>query len=220
MSRQGGVDRFRLAAALLVVAIHTSPLTSFSGTADFFLTRVIARVAVPFFFLVTGYFVLPRLARHPEALCKTWRKTALLYAGATALYLPLMIYKGDLSRPNVLWQEMRDVVFNGTFYHLWYLPALLLGLPLAAWLLRRLGERRALAAAGVLYLIGVLGDSWYGLTCLIPGGRAVYDLLFFWGDYTRNGLFFTPLFLLLGHALAVRPRLAPRRAAAGRSGEG
>lgn len=215
MSRQGGVDRFRLAAALLVVAIHTSPLTSFSGTADFFLTRVIARVAVPFFFLVTGYFVLPRLARHPEALCKTWRKTALLYAGATALYLPLMIYKGDLSRPNVLWQEMRDVVFNGTFYHLWYLPALLLGLPLAAWLLRRLGERRALAAAGVLYLIGVLGDSWYGLTCLIPGGRAVYDLLFFWGDYTRNGLFFTPLFLLLGHALAVRPRLAPRRAAAG-----
>lgn len=45
----GGLDRFRLAAALLVVAIHTSPLTCLSPKADFLLTRVLARVAVPFF---------------------------------------------------------------------------------------------------------------------------------------------------------------------------
>ena len=40
-----GLDRFRLAAALLVAAIHTSPLLSLNGTADFLLTRVAARVA-------------------------------------------------------------------------------------------------------------------------------------------------------------------------------
>ena len=49
------LDRFRLIAALLVIAIHTSPLASFSGEADFFLTRVLARIAVPFFLMVTGF---------------------------------------------------------------------------------------------------------------------------------------------------------------------
>ena len=44
----GGLDAFRLVAAFLVIAIHTSPLTCFSANADFFLTRVLARVAVPF----------------------------------------------------------------------------------------------------------------------------------------------------------------------------
>lgn len=42
------VDRFRVAAALLVVCIHTAPLASFSAAADFALKRL-ARLAVPFF---------------------------------------------------------------------------------------------------------------------------------------------------------------------------
>lgn len=54
----GWTDHFRLIAALLVIAIHTSPLSSLSGDADFFFTRVLARVAVPFFFMVTGQFIL------------------------------------------------------------------------------------------------------------------------------------------------------------------
>lgn len=45
-----GIDYFRFIAALLIIAIHTSPLGSFSETGDFMLTRIIARVAVPFFF--------------------------------------------------------------------------------------------------------------------------------------------------------------------------
>ena len=54
----GGLDLFRIFAALMVIAIHTSPLASFHDSADFFLTRILARIAVPFFFMVTG-FILP-----------------------------------------------------------------------------------------------------------------------------------------------------------------
>ena len=46
-----GIDRFRLIAAYLIVAIHTSPLTSVSAEGDFILTRIIARIGVPFFFM-------------------------------------------------------------------------------------------------------------------------------------------------------------------------
>lgn len=45
----GGLDAFRIIAALLVVAIHISPLEIISSDADFLLTRVIARLAVSFF---------------------------------------------------------------------------------------------------------------------------------------------------------------------------
>lgn len=54
----GGLDAFKFLAALLVVAIHTSPLSSFSLSADFLFTRVFARIAVPFFLMVTGSFLL------------------------------------------------------------------------------------------------------------------------------------------------------------------
>ena len=50
--RYGGLDAFKVIAALLVVAIHTSPLTTYSPDGDFLLTRSLARVAVPFFFMV------------------------------------------------------------------------------------------------------------------------------------------------------------------------
>ena len=55
-----GIDVFRLAAALLIIAIHTSPLADLSGMGDFVLTRVIARVAVPFFFVTSGFFLISR----------------------------------------------------------------------------------------------------------------------------------------------------------------
>lgn len=50
------VDYFRMIAAVLVVAIHISPLEEYSRFADFLLTRVAARIAVPFFLMTTGFF--------------------------------------------------------------------------------------------------------------------------------------------------------------------
>ncbi len=44
-----GLDYFRIIVALLIIAIHTSPLLSYSKMADFVLTSIIARIAVPFF---------------------------------------------------------------------------------------------------------------------------------------------------------------------------
>ena len=52
--RRPALDRFRLAAAVLVAAIHTSPLTTYTALGDFYLTRVLGRVAVPFFLMVSG----------------------------------------------------------------------------------------------------------------------------------------------------------------------
>ena len=189
--RRPALDRFRLAAAVLVAAIHTSPLTTYTALGDFYLTRVLGRVAVPFFLMVSGYFLDQKGWRTVRAF---WKKTAVLYGVCVLLYLPLNLYAGQLDG-----DFFRRLVTDGTFYHLWYFPGLLLGVPIA-WRLRRLGLRIALPAAGVLYLMGLGGDSYYGLIARVPWLKTAYDAFFQVFSYTRNGLFYVPLFLLLGAA--------------------
>ena len=62
----------------------------------------------------------------------------------------------------------RMLVFDGSFYHLWYFPACMLGLLLVCLLRRLLSVRGAAVAAVVLYFIGLSGDSYYGLISYIP----------------------------------------------------
>ena len=187
------LDLFRLAAVLLVVMNHTSPLADVSATADFWLTRVLARVAVPFFLMTTGYF----LSRdHWAGAGRQVKKLCLLYGACVLLYLPVNLYAGSFTGPA---DALRKLLVDGTFYHLWYFPATILGVVIARWL-SRLGLRVALPAAALLYLVGLGGDSYYGLVSQIPPLRAFYDGVFTLCGYTRNGLFFAPLFLLLGAA--------------------
>lgn len=195
------LDVCRLAAALLVITIHTAPLSDVNAEADFFLTRVLARVAVPYFFMLTGYFLEKGQWRR---VGRTLGKTALLYVLSVLLYLPLNLYAGAFS-PFAPGQLLKELLVDGTFYHLWYLPAVLLGVPVA-WGLRRLGWKGGLAAAGALYLLGLMGDSYYGFAARVPFLKAFYEGLFTVSSYTRNGLFFAPLFLLLG-ALCTRVHL-------------
>lgn len=202
------LDNFRLMAALLVTAVHTSPLAPWSEAADFWLTRVLARVAVPFFLMVSGYF-LQKGGWEKERTGRFLKKTGLLYLGSVLLYLPLNLYAGLPS----LGEGVRKLLFEGTFYHLWYLPAAMLGCVIA-WRLSRMGLRAALPAAAALYLIGLGGDSYYGIVSALPPLKAAYEAIFLVLGYTRNGLFMAPLFLLLGAASA-RIRIPERAAAAG-----
>ena len=121
------------------------------------------------------------------------RRTLALYSVAVLLYLPLNWYAGDLAPLPFL----REFLFEGTFYHLWYFPAVILGLGVVH-LLQKMGKVPAFCIAVALYLIGLAGDSYYGFAQGIPFLKSFYAVVFAWFGYTRNGLFFAPLFLLLG----------------------
>ncbi|MFW7419821.1 acyltransferase family protein [Vagococcus fluvialis] len=62
-NRQLGIDFFRIVAAGMVVAIHTFPFSSISPKLDELITLTLFRVAVPFFFMTTGYFLIGPLAK-------------------------------------------------------------------------------------------------------------------------------------------------------------
>lgn len=211
----GGLDRFRMAAALLVITIHTSPLAGINESVDFFLTRILARTAVPFFFMVTGQFVVSRFldpaAGDAAALKKFLAKSASLYLFCILLYLPIGIYAGhyqSLTPGTVL----RMLFFDGSFYHLWYFPACILGVLLVFLMSRFMGLGAITAVSSLLYLIGLAGDSYYGLAAKIPALEKAYDFMFGIASYTRNGIFLAPIFLVLGARAGLKAAEAKKRA--------
>ena len=197
-----GIDCFRMIAALLIVAIHTSPLLSFNETADFILTRIIGRVAVPFFFMTSGFFLISRYSCNNEKLKTFIKKTAVIYGIAIVIYIPINIYKGYFSMDNLLPNIIKDIIFDGTFYHLWYLPASIIGAALAWYMVRRLGYSKALIISALLYIVGLFGDSYFGIAEQIEVLKQFYSLIFQVSDYTRNGIFFAPIFFVLGGMIA------------------
>lgn len=211
---QTAIDPFRMAAAFLIIAIHTAPLSSFSETADFLFSYCFGRIAVPFFLMTTGYFMLGTFLAEPKPplrkLLKSMRKTALLYLAAALLYLPVNIYSGKLPALKDLFKVL---VFDGTFYHLWYLPASLLGMLVVFSLAKICRPRAVFLICAFLYLIGLMGDSWYGLIAGVSPISSFYDGLFQISSYTRNGIFYAPIFLFLGAQIS-RTRVSRRSDAA------
>ena len=114
----GGLDWFRVAAAALVVAIHISPLMGINETADYFLTRILARTAVPFFLMVTGHFVVANIWQNEKSarqyLAKHIQKMLLLYVVSVVMYLPIGIYAGLYK--DLKWTDwLKNLLVDGTF---------------------------------------------------------------------------------------------------------
>lgn len=200
----GGLDWGRMIAALLVVAIHTSPLTTYSAEADWFFTRVLARTAVPLFLLISGFFLLPDylFADKPKKqaqkrMQKFFLKNSKFYLAAVLLYLPLGFYAG-LYQHGSLTDWLRLLLVDGSFYHLWYFPAVLTAVALLCFLRRWLSPKQLTGLVLLLYGVGLLGDSYYGLAQQFGPLAVFYEKLFQVCSYTRNGFFLTPVFLLMG----------------------
>ena len=206
-SAYGGLDRFRIIAAILIVGIHTYPLLLFGEGINFMFVHVFARIAVPFFLMVTGYFLLPRYlvanGSDTRPLTNFVRKTGLLYLSATLMYLPISIYAGHFSVDNLPATIVRMLIFDGTFYHLWYLPASILGVVLVYVLGRKYSFPTIFCIAVGLYFIGLLGDSYHGLVAGIPLIGSAFEAGFSLSSYTRNGLLYAPVFLTLGAGIAM-----------------
>lgn len=198
-----GIDYFRLIAALMVIGIHIGPLSVWSKGVDYLLTYCLGRIAVPFFLMTTGYFVLAPYVlsgfQKKRSVYRYFAKSIALYLAATLFYVPIALYSGNI--PHSISEFFKGILFDGTFYHLWYFPAAIMGCVLLILLVRR-SIRIAVSFSIAAYFVGIFGDSYYGLIEKIPLLRWIYDGIFSISSYTRNGIFFAPIFILLGMLFA------------------
>jgi len=65
-------------------------------------------------------------------------------------------------------------------------------------MIRFLSLQKSFIFSAFLYLVGMGGDSYYQVFGHLHGISNFYKVGFILFDYTRNGLFFTPIFFILG----------------------
>lgn len=134
MKRQyASIDIARYVSALLVVCIHTFPFLEISETFNTYFIHTVCRLAVPFFFTTSGFFFFRNYDSENEDLNETRLKKALIrlfriYLIWTIIYLPYTIFDYTHTGFHIkyLFTYVRDFFLNGSYYHLWFLPALML----------------------------------------------------------------------------------------------
>ncbi|BBR41538.1 hypothetical protein WP3W19E03_40630 [Aeromonas veronii] len=212
--RISSIECGRVLAILAVMTIHVSPFANpfnpalWGGESWLWLSGTInqlCRFAVPLFFLCAGYFLQPKLTREAP-LTVAWRycrPLLLLWLVWSLVYLlvpfnPLdAVQQGYLASLRGQWQFQLADPLNGWLVggmiHLWFLPALIMAVTLLA-LCYRLGKPTLALWLGLgLYLLALLGGSYAK-----PLLGAEWLLL------TRNGPFFSLLFVALGALLRQR----------------
>lgn len=208
MSRIRSIDTMRVIAIVAVIAIHTNAFTAppaQMGVALDVATVInqLARFAVPFFFIMSGYFWAQKVTQ-PHAVVKPTRdmvkRALLIFIVWSLVYLVetrlvesfangpsgaldqiLLNVKKALSNPI-------NTGLQGTKAHLWFLPSLIMSVIISALLIRLHCERLLMVLAVVFYLVALAGTP-YSDTPL--GFRIHFNF--------RNGPFISLLFFVTGY---------------------
>lgn len=201
------IDVAKYVAAMLVVAIHTFPFVDFSPAFNLFFISTIGRLAVPFFFVCSSFFLFRKINRvhlrsiqAREILKKWFIRIGVLYLIWTVIYLPYTIWnyaEAGFSVSGLLgW--IRDFFLNGSYYHLWFLPALMLGMVIVWWLYTHKGLIFTMEISVVLYLIGYLINIFAPLWESLPYVSIVYGFFVKMLVTARDGFFFAPIYIVIG----------------------
>lgn len=130
--KYNSIDLFKLIMAFSVIAIHTNPLVKCSNTVGLAIYDSFVRIAVPFFFLSSG-FLLANGLNYDDRECdlrklkKYLFKIIKMYVVWMFIYTPISVMNSinlNISFKRAFLYYLRGVFFTGEQYnswHLWYL---------------------------------------------------------------------------------------------------
>lgn len=197
------IDLMKYLAALMVIGVHTKLFMPFSDTLNFAFANVLARIAVPFFLITSAYF-LKRGTDHKKNYLRTYLLTLLKgYLLWSTLYLPIGLnwISDHYDLPFYLYPIALVVglFYVGTYYHLWYIPALIIAVLTVNWVLKKTNYPTLFGLAFLLYSLGSL-ETYYGVI-KHPTLLAIIDHYMATFITTRNGLFYGVIFVAIGFFL-------------------
>lgn len=187
------VDYVKLIMALLVIILHTNPLLDYSVAAEWVSRSCITIIAVPFFFVATGFFNGNSL----EKVKRSASHLLLLYCIWSVIYLPYSILRLNNEGIRAVLEYAWSFVAYGSFDTIWYLLASAIGLLLAFKSYDRFGRRNSFIIALIFYVIALLGTSYAGIVEDTSVWN-IYNLYYKVFSTFKNGLFFGFIFELVG----------------------
>jgi len=177
-SRNNSIDIFRYICAILVVIIHTEPWFVRNYPVGFVLRDVFARVAVPFFFVVSGYFYSKKVSKGVAVLGAFVKNLLVTYAIWSIPYWILNMwvwYNAKESVVYIIGRLVRDFLVFGSFSHFWFFCALIYAAIMFTALRKVMGEKVIWIIAILLYVVGCLGSAYYKFGNEIPVLTDLYN---------------------------------------------
>ncbi len=197
------LDFLKFVAAFLVVAIHIPPFEEIAPVFSHELQQVICRMAVPFFFVCTGYFIGEKIT-DKDRVKKYLFHIIKMYVWWSLLYLIPIIDR--------FWKKKRSIAANilelvrrffviGSYIQLWYLLATVVAVLVLYLLVARFrwSVKGIISVAVLLYLIGVCHNTYrHVFDNVLPAASEIKWYLSVFAT-ARNGIFFGFPFVTMGY---------------------
>ena len=185
-----GIDLMKFICAILVCAIHIRPfyvVESFARarTFNFYIQQYLCRIAVPFFFVVAGFFLFRKIDFD------------------NVDFEVIKKYSFKIFRLFGMWYAL---LFVGSKWHLWYLPTLGIAVWFVAFIIKyKIKARYFIPVIIIFYIIGLLYDSYNGVAIYLSANMVfkkvtVLSNIFF--KSCRTALFFGLPFVGMGAVFA------------------
>lgn len=154
MNRNNGIDLFRLLGAFFIMILHSGYGKLNPEYVENL--RLLARWAVPFYYITTGFFIGPKINSSNLDFKNIQNNISTLITiliVASIIYIPINILMGETSYGvgNLL---------TGTFFHLWFIGSLLFGY-IFIWYLFYIKKHNLLPyISSILLLLAIFTDSY------------------------------------------------------------
>ncbi len=176
-----GLDILKILMCFLVTLLHLRPFADYSVSADFFLTNIVTRVAVPTFFALSGYIFYIKGKRFRHYI----QRMFVLYLGWTVLYLPQIIIDFHSEKYSCFNFGVKIAIFIRRFFlvsswtQLWYFIASVYAM-IIIWLLQKVLKIKWIFVIGIIlcFLFACLEDCYKWIVVkTIPNPQRIYDIL-------------------------------------------
>jgi len=188
-----GLDIFRFVGAIGVIFIHS--FMEYQHVFDAYGVRMLTRWIVPFFLVVTGYF----LKREFKPFCKYIFHILILYIFWTVFYA--LVFHYDIYSVRKFLSALR----SGLVIHLWYFPTLLM-CSIFVWILIRILRKPSwvIAVCSVLFVFAIIGHTLINVPAFDVINQSFLRTLhvrIIGETTTRDGICWASLYIAIGYAI-------------------
>lgn len=174
------IDIFRLLFSILVVSIHTDPFLDFNPWLHYIVCQIVARIAVPFFAAVSGFYIFKT-----KDLRQAILKYIKIYLIWETIYILIGFIKGECR--GISLSQMILYIVSTYLLHpkgaLWYLIGIILSIAILSIIrFLKIKSKIVLCFDILCGCIGCMSGSFGGLFPFLPkiceNSNIFYDSLF------------------------------------------
>lgn len=208
-SANAAIDILKLLLSIMVVAVHTVSVMSYSGWFEYAFLFLPQKAAIGCFFAISSYLYFnggegKRISSYCLRILYLYIIWHVIYL---LIYLPFWATEGrDVS--TTIWWYIWNQIILAQSGHLWYLHASIVGM-IVFTVMRKVFrcEWIVFSLSALLFAVGLLGDTYSVMNVDLPGG-AIYQWYFEYFENMRNGFFFAPIFFWIGYKLSDQTRVS------------